>query len=82
MAEVQSPLGHSGYKVQPFVSQNSSTEISIGIKYNKEVLMKAGKSNKATKQIVSLKARITLKLRIMAALVAVCLLAAPSTIAH
>jgi len=76
------PLGHSGYKVQPFVSQKSSTEISIGIKYNKEVLMKAGTSNRATKQIVSLKARITLKLRIMVALVAVCLLAAPSTIAH
>jgi hypothetical protein len=76
------PLGHSGYKVQPVVSQGSISEMSIGIKYNKEVLMEAGRSNQVTKKTLSMKTRVTLKVRVIVALVAVCLLAAPSTRAH
>jgi hypothetical protein len=73
------PLGHSGYKVQPIVSQASISEMSIGIKYNKEVLMGAGRSISVTKTTLSMEARLSLKVRVFVALVAVCLLAAPST---
>jgi hypothetical protein len=76
------PLRHSGYKVQPIVSQDNISEMSIGIKYNKEVLMETGRSSHATKKTLSLKARVTLRAKIIVALVAVCLLAAPSTRAH
>ena len=44
--------------------------------------MEAGKSTKVAKETVSLKARLTLKMRIIVALVAACLLAAPSTRGH
>ncbi len=75
------PLGYSGYKVQPFVSQAMS-EISIGIKYNKEALMEARELNRVTKKTVSIKARASFKVKFIVALVAIYLLAAPSTRDH
>ena len=44
--------------------------------------METGRSSHATKKTLSLKARVTLRAKIIVALVAVCLLAAPSTRAH
>lgn len=73
------PSDHSGYEVQPIVSRGSISEMSIGIKYNKEVLMEAGRSNQVTKKTLSMKATVTLKVRVFVALAAVCLLAAPPT---
>jgi hypothetical protein len=74
------PLGHSGYKVHPIVSQDFISEIPIGIKYNQEVLMEAGKN--VTKETLTMKIGIISKIRVTVALVAACLLAAPSTRAH
>jgi len=73
------PLGHSGYKVQSAVSLSSISEMSIGIKYGKEVLMKAGISNKVMKETLRMNILVKLKVRIIVAFVAGCLLAAPST---
>jgi len=82
MGEGSIPSEQSGYIVRPAVSLCSTSEMFIGIKYKKETLMETGRSTHVTKNTLNLKLRLTLKARLTVALVAACLLAAPSTRAH
>jgi len=53
--------------------------MSVGIKIDREVHMKAGKNTKTEKLALKLKTRLTLKYRIIVAAVVGCLMAAPLT---
>lgn len=53
--------------------------MSVGIKFNREVRMKARNNTKTEKSTLKLKARLTLKFRIIVATVVGCLLVAPLT---
>jgi hypothetical protein len=67
---------------RPAVSLSSDSEMSVGIKINREVHMKAGKNTKTEKLALKLKTRLTLKFRIIVAAVVGCLMAAPLTRAY
>jgi hypothetical protein len=54
-------------------------EISVGVKISKEVAMKTGKSNQMTRTTVGLNGRLSLKIGIIVAAIAGCLLAVPLT---
>jgi len=76
------PTRHSGYMQQPAVSLSNDSEMSVGIKLNREVHMKAGNKTKTEKTTLKLKARLTLNFRIIVAVVVGCLMVAPLTRAH
>ena len=78
MGEGSNPSESSGYRSQPIVSLCTTAEMAAGIKYNKEVTMKTGTQDQTMKTTVRMKAGVTLKLGIIAALVAGGLLVAPS----
>jgi hypothetical protein len=67
---------------QPAVSLGSDSEMSVGIKLNREVHMKARNKTKTEKTTLKLKVKLTLNLRIIVAAVVGCLMAAPLTRAH
>ena len=68
---------------RPAESLGSNAEMSVGIKIKREVHMKAGMKPKTEKMTMKLKARLTLKFRIIvAAVVGCCLMAAPLTRAY
>lgn len=76
------PTRHSGYMQQPVVSLGKDSEISVGIKFNREVHMKAGNKTTTEKTTLKLKIRLTLNFRIIVAAVVVCLMVAPLTRTH
>jgi len=76
------PAGHSGDMLQPAVSPCSELETSVGVKLSKEVDMRTGIQIQTTRTTVGLSGRLTLKIVIVVAAVAGCLLAAPLTRAH
>jgi hypothetical protein len=67
---------------QPAVSLIGDSEMSVDMKFNREVHMKASKNTKTDKSTLILEARLTLKFRIIVAAVVGCLLGAPLTRAH
>jgi len=67
---------------RPTVSLKNDSEMSVGIKINREVHMKAGKKIETDKMALKLKARLTLKFRIIVAAVVACLMVAPLTKAY
>jgi hypothetical protein len=67
---------------RPAESLGSNTEISVGIKLNRVVRMETGKKTKTEKMTLRLKARLTLKFRIIVAAVIGCLMVAPLTRAY
>lgn len=68
---------------RPAESLSSDTEMSVGIKIEREVHMEAGKKTKTEKMTMKLKARLILKFKIIvAAVVGCCLMAAPLTRAY
>ena len=73
------PAGHSGEMLQPAESPSSVLETSAGVKLSKEVVMGAGNQIQMTKTTVSLTGKINLKIGIVVAAVAGCLLAVPLT---
>ena len=73
------PAGHSGDMLQPAVSPCSELETSVGVKLSKEVDMRTGIQIQTTRTTVGLSGRLTLKIGIIVAAVAGCLLAAPLT---
>ncbi len=75
-------MGHSGDMLQPAVSPCSELETFVGVKFSKEVDMKTGNQIQTTKTTVGLSGRLYLKIGIIVAAVAGCLLAAPLTRAH
>lgn len=68
--------------LQPAVSPSSEMETSVGVKLSKEVVMKTGKQIQTKRTTVGLNVRLSLKIRIIVAAVAGCLLAVPLTRAH
>ena len=76
------PAGNSGYLQRLDESQCSYAEMSVGIKINKEVHMKAGKKTKTEKMALKLKARLNLKFKLIVAAVVGCLMVAPLTRAY
>ena len=63
-------------------SLRSVPEMSVGIKLNREVTMKAGNETKTDKWTMKLNARLNLTCRLIVAAVAGGLLVAPLTRAH
>ena len=68
--------------LQPAVSPSSEMETSVGVKLSKEVVMKTGKQIQTKRTTVRLNGRLSLKIGIIVAAVAGCLLAVPLTRAH
>jgi len=68
--------------LQSAVSPSSVVETSVGVKLSKEVAMKTGKHIQTMKTTVGLTGRFNLKIGIIVAAVAGCLLAVPLTRAH
>jgi hypothetical protein len=68
--------------LQSAVSPSSKMETSVGVKLSKEVVMKTGRHIQTTKTIIGLNGRLNLKIGIIVAAVAGCLLAVPLTRAH
>ena len=64
---------------QPDISLNNALEVSVGIKINREVHMKAGKKTKIEKLALESKIRLSLKSRIIVAAIVGCLMVAPLT---
>ena len=58
-------------------SLHNKAEMSVGIKINKEVHMKAGNKAKTEKMTLNLKARLNLKFKLVVAVVVGCLMVAP-----
>ena len=73
---------HSSYIVRPAVSVGSASQMSVGIKYNKETHMKTGNITYATKKTVNMTVGVPLRVGIIVALVAGCWWATPSTRDH
>jgi len=67
---------------QPAVSLIGDSEMSVVMKFNREVHMKVSNNTKTEKSTLILEARLTLKFRIIVAAVVGCLLVAPLTRAH
>ena len=72
-------MGHSGDMLQHAESPSNVLETSVGVKISKEVVMEAGNQIQMTKTTVSLTGRVNLKIGIVVAAVAGCLLAVPLT---
>jgi len=60
----------------------SKAEMSVGIKINKEVHMKAGNMTKTETKALNLKARLNLKFKLIVAVVVGFLMVAPLTRAY
>lgn len=68
---------------RPAESLSSNTEMSVGIKFKREVHMEAEKKTKTEKMTMKFKDRLILKLKIIvAAVVGCCLMAVPLTRAY
>lgn len=67
---------------QPAISLGSFSEMTVGIKLNREVHMIVGNKNQNSKSTMSLIVKLTFKLRILVAAVVGCLLVAPLTRAY
>jgi len=68
---------------RPAESLSSNSEMSVGIKINREVHMEAEKKTQTEKMTMKFKARLILNFKtIVAAVVGCCLMAAPLTRAY